>query len=201
MCLWFLFVSLGCLFWRWSYYTTKVKTPIRSQSYVKEFFDTINFRIFYPPPYTIEYQCIMYLLGIFFSRCIKISSFCTYLPKISILQKIVAEFSLMWWNFKPNDNKITGFNQKIWLKFVYWHASLKYLSTLAVLQLDAILPNAVLKQNRPANPKTKNQKGFKRMLIMEYHCPALGLVRLTVGQKSSDDMKVQYCITAVEITH
>jgi hypothetical protein len=32
--------------------------------------------------------------------------------------------------------------------------------------LDAILPNAVLKQNKPANPKTKNQKGFKRMLII-----------------------------------
>ena len=72
---------------------------------------------------------------------------------------------------------------------------------LCVLQLDAILPNAVLKQNKQANPKTKNQKGFKRMLIMEYRCPALGLVRLTVGQKSSDDMKIQYCITAVEVGH
>ena len=81
------------------------------------------------------------------------------------------------------------------------HASLRYLSTLAVLQLDAILPNAVLKQNKPVNPNTKNQKGFKRMLIMEYVCPAIGLVRLTVGQKSSDDSKVQYCITAIEVSH
>ena len=81
------------------------------------------------------------------------------------------------------------------------HASLRYLSTLAVLQLDAILPNAVLKQNKPVNPNTKNQKGFKRMLIMEYVCPAIGLVRLTVGQKSIDDSKVQYCITAIEVSH
>ena len=81
------------------------------------------------------------------------------------------------------------------------HASLRYLSTLAVLQLDAILPNAVLKQNKPVNPNTKNQKSFKRMLIMEYVCPAIGLVRLTVGQKSSDDSKVQYCITAIEVGH
>ena len=79
------------------------------------------------------------------------------------------------------------------------HASLRYLSTLAVLQLDAILPNAVLKDSKPANPKTKNQKGFKRMLIMEYNCPAIGLVRLTVGQKASDDSKVQYCITAIDV--
>ena len=68
-----------------------------------------------------------------------------------------------------------------------------------VLQLDAILPNAVLKDNKLTNTKTKNQKGFKRMLIMEYNCPAIGVVRLTVGQKASDDSKVQYCITALEI--
>ena len=77
------------------------------------------------------------------------------------------------------------------------HASLRYLSTLAVFQLDAILPNAILKENKPANQKIKNQKGFKRMLIMEYHCPGIGPVRLTVGQKSSDESKVQYCITAI----
>ena len=75
--------------------------------------------------------------------------------------------------------------------------ALKYLSTLAVLQLDAILPNAVLKEQKPANKKTKNQKGFKRILIMEYHCPGIGPVRLTVGQKGSDGTKVQYCITAI----
>ena len=34
---------------------------------------------------------------------------------------------------------------------------------------------------------------------MEYNCPAIGVVRLTVGQKASDDSKVQYCITALEI--
>ena len=80
------------------------------------------------------------------------------------------------------------------------HASLRYLSTLAVLQLDAILPNAILKASKPINPKTKNQKGFSRMLIMEYCCPAIGLVRLTVGQKGSDGTKVQYCITAIEVS-
>ena len=44
------------------------------------------------------------------------------------------------------------------------HASLRYLSTLAVLQLDAILPNAILKASKPINPKTKNQKGFTIVL-------------------------------------
>ena len=31
-------------------------------------------------------------------------------------------------------------------------------------------------------------------------CPAIGLVRLTVGQKGSDGAKVQYCITAIEVS-
>lgn len=34
------------------------------------------------------------------------------------------------------------------------------------------------------------------MLIMEYSCPAIGIVRLTVGQKRSDGAKVQYCTFA-----
>mgnify|MGYP003412023411 CR=1 FL=1 len=32
-----------------------------------------------------------------------------------------------------------------------------------------------------------------------YYCPAIGLVRLTVGQKRNDGAKVQYCITALKI--
>ena len=110
------------------------------------------------------------------------------------------------WMAKHEDRKIfnKALNDDIHIKYISvnetaGHASLRYLSTLAVLQLDAILPNAVLKDRKPANTKTKNQKGFKRMLIMEYNCPAIGLVRLTVGQKASDDSKVQYCITAIDV--
>jgi transcriptional regulator with XRE-family HTH domain len=110
------------------------------------------------------------------------------------------------WMARHEDRKVFNktLNDYIHIKYISvnetaGHASLRYLSTLAVLQLDAILPNAVLKDNKPANTKTKNQKGFKRMLIMEYNCPAIGMVRLTVGQKASDDLKVQYCITAIDV--
>ena len=96
------------------------------------------------------------------------------------------------WMARHEDRKVFNktLNDYIHIKYISvnetaGHASLRYLSTLAVLQLDAILPNAVLKDNKPANTKTKNQKGFKRMLIMEYNCPAIGMVRLTVGQKAS----------------
>ena len=73
-----------------------------------------------------------------------------------------------------------------------------YLSTLAVLQLDAILTNAWLVKKVPSKPKSKNQRSFGSMLIMEYVCPGLGRVKMTVGVKRSDKSKVQYCITAID---
>ncbi len=117
--------------------------------------------------------------------------------------RLIRQFYYQWM-CKNEGRRVynNSLNDFIYVKYVSvnetaGHASLKYLSTLAVLQLDAILPNAVLKEQKPANTKTKNQKGFKRILIMEYHCPGIGPVRLTVGQKGSDGTKVQYCITAI----
>ncbi len=77
------------------------------------------------------------------------------------------------------------------------HASKNYLSTLAVLQLDAILTNA--KKIRIAKAKNNgNQKGFEKIIIMECLLPGLGNVKLTVGVKKSNSEKVQYCITFIE---
>lgn len=120
-----------------------------------------------------------------------------------VRNRLIRQFYYQW--MRKNDEKKVfnkSLNDYIYVKYVSvnetaGHASLRYLSTIAVLQLDAILPNAVLKENKPVNPKTKNQKGFKRMLILEYSCPGIGPVRLTVGQKGSDGTKVQYCITAI----
>jgi hypothetical protein len=77
-------------------------------------------------------------------------------------------------------------------------ASLTYLSTLAVLQLDAILTNAWLVKTVPSKQGTKNQRSFERMLIMEYVCTGVGRVKMTVGVRRSDKTKVQYCITAID---
>lgn len=78
------------------------------------------------------------------------------------------------------------------------HASLSYLSTLAVLQLDAILQNAWLVDNTPIKKGTKNQMQFSSVLIMRYNLVGIGSVKLTVGVRRSDKTKVQYCITAIE---
>ena len=120
-----------------------------------------------------------------------------------IRNRLIRLFYLQWLN-KHREKKVfnKSLNDFIYVKYVSinetaGHASLRYLSTLAVLQLDAILPNAVLKSSKPIKQNTRNQKSFKKMLVMEYTCPGIGLVRLTVGQKSSDGTKVQYCITAI----
>ena len=120
--------------------------------------------------------------------------------------RLIRQFYYQWMG-RNDDRRVfnNSLNDYIYVKYISvnetaGHASLRYLSTLAVLQLDAILPNAIFKAAKPINHRTKNQKGFSRMLIMEYCCPAIGLVRLTVGQKGSDGAKVQYCITAIEVS-
>lgn len=44
-----------------------------------------------------------------------------------------------------------------------------------------------------------NQKQFKAMLIMQYECPGIGSVKLLVGIRHKTFLKVQYCITALEV--
>ena len=78
------------------------------------------------------------------------------------------------------------------------HASRSYFSTLAVLQLDAILTNA----RTVSTVKSKengNQKPFEKMIIMKYDCVGIGVVKMTVGVRRRTHEKVQYCITALEI--
>lgn len=78
------------------------------------------------------------------------------------------------------------------------HASRNYLSTLAVLQLDAILTNA----KRVSTVRSKdngNQRTFEKIIIMKYDCVGIGVVKMTVGVRRRTHEKVQYCITALKI--
>ena len=78
------------------------------------------------------------------------------------------------------------------------HASKRYLSTLAVLQLDAILACAKMIRAGKAE-RRNNQQQFKAMLVMQYVCPGIGTVKLLVGVRHKTLLKVQYCITALEV--
>ena len=73
-----------------------------------------------------------------------------------------------------------------------------YLSTLAVLQLDAILTNARV-VSTVKSKENGNQKPFEKMIIMRYDCVGIGVVKMTVGVRRRTHEKVQYCITALEI--
>ena len=55
-----------------------------------------------------------------------------------------------------------------------------YLSTLAVLQLDAILTNARV-VSTVSSKMNGNQKPFEKMIIMKYDCVGIGVVKMTVG--------------------
>ena len=77
------------------------------------------------------------------------------------------------------------------------HAAKNYLSTLAVLQLDAILIGARKVSVKKAKPNNKNQQPFERMMIMEYDMMGIGTVKMTVGVRRRTQEKVQYCITAI----
>ena len=78
------------------------------------------------------------------------------------------------------------------------HASRNYLSTLSVLQLDAILTNARV-VSTVKSKENGNQKPFEKMIIMRYDCVGIGVVKMTVGVRRRTHEKVQYCITALEI--
>ena len=118
-------------------------------------------------------------------------------------QEIISQFYHYW---KENNHEHRMYNYDL-QDYIYVNhtslvetagrASLTYLSTLAVLQFDAILSYA--KKSFEDIPKvaTKQQRSFEKMLGMDYSCPGIGDVRLMVGVRRQDKMKVQYCITAL----
>lgn len=119
-------------------------------------------------------------------------------------QNLIYEFYQEWKRRNPDQKKYNiVLKEDINIRAVSLdetaaQASQTYLSTLAVLQLDAILTNAWLVKKVPSKPKSKNQRPFESILIMEYVCPGVGRVKMTVGVKRSDKLKVQYCITAID---
>ena len=118
-------------------------------------------------------------------------------------QEIIKQFYFFW---KKNNPDLCKYNIDLGDMIYINHtslietagrASLTYLSTLAVLQLDAILQNAKLRFSDKPKPGNKHQAKFEKMLGMDYSCPGIGDVRLMVGVRKRDKTKIQYCITAM----
>lgn len=124
---------------------------------------------------------------------------------INARKQIILDFYRAWKQENPTQRRYN-----IWLKDYVnvrnisinetcYRASKTYLSTLAVLQLDAILTTARKTKITNAKPNNKNQKAFNKMMLMECVLPGIGTVKLIVGIKRRSLEKIQYCITAVEI--
>ena len=118
-------------------------------------------------------------------------------------QELIKQFYFYW---KKQNPKLCRFNIDLGENIYINHtslvetagrASLTYCSTLAVLQLDAILQNAKVCFVDKPKAGNKQQSKFERMLGMRYSCPGIGDVQLMVGVRKCDKTKIQYCITAL----
>ena len=118
-------------------------------------------------------------------------------------QEIIKQFYFYW---KKRNPELCKYNIDLGENIYINHtslvetagrASLTYYSTLAVLQLDAILQNSkVIFVDKP-KAGNKQQSKFERMLGMKYLCPGIGEGQLMVGVRKRDKTKIQYCITAL----
>ena len=125
------------------------------------------------------------------------------LAEVAIRRNIIANFYRMWKVKNPLQRRFNlSLKEYINIRFISitetcTHASRTYLSTLAVLQLDAILTGAKKVVTVPAKNNV-NQKQFEKIIVMRYNCPGIGTVKMTVGIRRRSHEKVQYCITALE---
>ena len=119
-------------------------------------------------------------------------------------ERIIREFYREWKEKNPSQRKYNlSLKEYINIRMVSIvetseHAAKSYLSTLAVLQLDAILTGARKVSLKKPKPGNKNQQSFERIMIMEYDLVGIGTVKMTVGVRRRTQEKVQYCITAID---
>ena len=125
---------------------------------------------------------------------------------IKIRERIIRDFYREWKEKNPSQRKYNlSLKEYINIRMVSIvetseHAAKTYLSTIAVLQLDAILMGATKVSVKKTKPGNRNQKPFEKMMIMEYDVVFIGKVKMTVGIRRRTHEKVQYCITAIQTT-
>lgn len=118
-------------------------------------------------------------------------------------RSIISKYYHDWKLQNPSLRKFNlSLNDYINIRFVSitetcTHASRTYHSTLAVMQLDAILTNAKVVSTVPSK-NNGNQKPFEKIIIMKYDCVGIGIIKMTVGVRRRTHEKVQYCITALK---
>ena len=118
-------------------------------------------------------------------------------------EKIIRDFYRKWKKENPSQRRYNlSLKEYINIRMVSIietseHAAKSYFSTIAILQLDAILIGAKKISICRIKEGNKNHKPFERMMIMEYELIGIGKVKMTVGIRRRTQEKVQYCITAI----
>ena len=120
--------------------------------------------------------------------------------EIKTREKIIKDFYAKWIAEHP-DKKVfnVSLTKFICVKFLsinetYEKAARSYESTMAVFRLTEILQNATFVEELPAKRNTRNQKQFKKLLVMQHQN-----IKLTVGLQRSNQDLVQYCITVPQV--
>ena len=125
------------------------------------------------------------------------------IESIRVRERIIRDFYREWKEKNPSQRRYNlALKEYINIRMVSIvetseHAAKTFLSTLAVLQLDAILSGAKKVAIKKVKEGNKNQKPFEAMMIMEYDLTFIGKVKMTVGIRRRTKEKVQYCITAI----
>lgn len=125
------------------------------------------------------------------------------IEEIKQREKIIRDFYRKWKEMNPSQQRYNmSLKEYINIRMVSIietseHAAKSYHSTLAVLQLDAILIGAKKISISKIKENNKNQRVFERIMIMEYELIGIGRVKMTVGIRRRTREKIQYCITAI----
>ena len=125
------------------------------------------------------------------------------IEEIKQREKIIRDFYRKWKEINPSQRRYNmSLKEYINIRMVSIietseHAAKSYHSTLAVLQLDAILIGAKKISISKIKENNKNQRVFERIMIMEYELIGIGRVKMTVGIRRRTREKIQYCITAI----
>ena len=109
------------------------------------------------------------------------------IESIKVREQIIRDFYREWKEKNPSQRKYNlSLKEYINIRMVSIietseHAAKNYLSTIAVLQLDAILMGAKKISVNSTKQGNKNQKPFEKMIVMEYDVAFVGKVRMTVA--------------------
>jgi len=127
------------------------------------------------------------------------------IEEIRMREKIISEYMHQWTIDNP-ERYVHNISLKdnIFIKGksigeMLQHSSKRYESTIGALQFAKILESAILHtDNIPVKKGNNKQAEFHHMMILTYQQDNLGLAKVTVGVKKSNNQKIQYGITVLE---